>query len=197
MESLDIAHWLGCLSSMISSEQCRAARAWLGWSQEDLAGSAKVSLSTIRDFERGEREPIAHNIQAIQRALEASGIHFESGAHTLSGIRYDPRIREADTYIPILRLLDDSSDGFMKTADLIKALEMVMGPRGEDAEILAGRSDTKFSQIVRNVISHRTTPTNLIGMGLVEYEKARRGLRITTKGRWAFVEAEKAQKTSL
>lgn len=182
---------------MISPEQCRAARAWLGWSQEELAKSAEVSLSTIRDFEKGDREPIGHNIQAIQRALEAGGIEFQSGAHSLSGIKYDPRIKEKDTYIPILRLLDDSPDGFMKTADLIKALEMVMEPRGENAEILAGRSDTKFSQIVRNVVSHRTAPTNLIGMGLVEYDKAKRGLRITTNGRWAFVEAERDQKTAL
>ncbi len=136
-------------------------------------------------------------MQAIQRALEAGGIHFESGAHSLSGITYDPRIREADTYIPILRLLDDAADGFMKTADLIKALEMVMDPRGEDAEILAGRSDTKFSQIVRNVISHRTTSSNLIGMGHVEYDKLKRGLRITTSGRWALVDAEKNEKTVL
>ncbi len=182
---------------MISPEQCRAARAWLGWSQEELAKAAEVALSTVRDFERGDREPIGHNINAIQRALEGGGIEFQSGAHTLSGIKYDPRIKEADTYVPILRLLDDSPDGFMKTADIIKALEMVMEPRGENADILAGRSDTKFSQIVRNVVSHRDTPNNLIGMGLVEYDKAKRGLRITTKGRWAFVNAETNQKTEI
>jgi transcriptional regulator with XRE-family HTH domain len=182
---------------MISPEQCRAGRAWLGWSQEELATAAEVALSTIRDFERGEREPIGHNIQAIQRALEAGGIQFESGAHALAGIKYDPRIREEDTYVPILRLLDDAPSGFRKTADLIKALEMVMAPRGEDAEILAGRSDTKFSQIVRNVISHRTASTNLIGRGLAEYDKVKRGLRITTDGRFALVNAEKSQKSVL
>ncbi len=154
-------------------------------------------MSTIRDFEKGDREPIGHNIQAIQRALEAGGIEFESGAHSLAGIKYDPRIRELDTYVPILRLLDDMPDGFMKTADLIKALEMVMEPKGEDAAILAGRQDTRFSQIVRNVVSHRTTPKNLIGMGLAEYDKAKRGLRITTSGRFALVDAEKKQKTVL
>ena len=85
----------------------------------------------------------------------------------------------------------------MKTADLIKALEMMMNPRGEDAEILASRSDTKFSQIVRNVVSHRTTATNLIGMGYVEYDKPKRGLRITRDGRFALVEAERQQKSVL
>ncbi len=185
------------IGRMISPQQCRAARAWLNWSQEDLAREARVALSTIRDFEREEREPIGHNIEAVQRALEAGGIHFDSGAHTLAGIRYDPRIREKDTYVPILRLLDDAPDGFLKTADLIKALEMMMNPKGEDAIILAGRSDTRFSQIVRNVVSHRDSPKNLIGMGCVDYDKTKRGLRITTTGRFALVDAEKHQKTEL
>lgn len=185
------------MSAMLSSEQCRAARAWLGWSQEELAKVAQVALSTVRDFERGDREPVTHNIQAIQRALESGGIQFESGPHALSGIKFDPRISEADTYIPILRLLDNSPNGFMKTADLIKALEMVMEPHGEDAKILAGRADTRFSQIVRNVVSHRLSQKNLIAMGLVEYDKAKRGLKITTNGRFALVDAETHQKIVL
>jgi hypothetical protein len=169
---------------MISPEQCRAARAWLGWSQDELSAASRVSLSTIRDFESEKRwEPIGHNIEAIQRALEDAGIIFASGAHALSGIRYDPRIKESDTYEPILKLLAKSPDGFMKTADLIRSLESWFAPEGEDAEILAGRSDTRFSQIVRNVVSHRTTAANLIGSGLAEYDKVRRGLRITDAGR--------------
>lgn len=182
---------------MLSSEQCRAARAWLGWSQDNLAKVAGVALSTIRDFERGDREPMLQNIEAIQHALEDGGIQFESGAHSLRGIKYDPRIREEDVYVPILRLLNDSPEGFMKTSDLIRALEKMMNPHGEDAEILSGRSDTKFSQIVRNVISHRSTPSNLIGRGFVDYDKVRRGLRITTSGRFALVDAEKNQKNVL
>ena len=154
-------------------------------------------MSTVRDFEKGDRLPIGHNISAIQRALEAGGIEFESGAHSLSGIKYDPRIKERDTYVPILTLLDDSPDGFMKTADLIKALEMMFELKGEDAAILAHRSDTRFSQIVRNVVSHKASPTNLIGMGCADYDKAKRGLRITTKGRFALVDAQKQQKTVL
>ena len=61
---------------MISPEQCRAARAWLGWPQPELAKRARVGLSTIRDFETGTRNPIVHNREAIQRALETAGIKF-------------------------------------------------------------------------------------------------------------------------
>ena len=59
---------------MISSEQSRAARAWLDWSQDDLATRASVSLSTVRDFEKGRRTPIANNLIAMQKALEDAGM---------------------------------------------------------------------------------------------------------------------------
>ena len=61
---------------MISPEQCRAARAWLGWPQPELAKRAKVGLSTVRDFETGTRTPILNNRQAIQGALEVAGVQF-------------------------------------------------------------------------------------------------------------------------
>ncbi len=95
----------------------------------------------------------------------------------------------------MLELLDDAQDGFMPTADLIRALEMMLGPKGEDAEILAGRSDTRFSQIVRNIVSHRETPNNPIQAGWVEYDKVRRGLLITQAGRRQLVEIQGQQKT--
>ncbi|HWB46273.1 MAG TPA: helix-turn-helix transcriptional regulator [Hyphomicrobiaceae bacterium] len=57
-------------------EQCRAARGWLGWSQQELAAAASVGLSTIKDFEAGNRTPIANNLAAIQTALEKQGISF-------------------------------------------------------------------------------------------------------------------------
>lgn len=60
----------------MSPEQCRAARAWLDWSQEELATKAQISNSTLRDFEAGRRIPIANNLAAIQRALENAGIEF-------------------------------------------------------------------------------------------------------------------------
>ena len=63
----------------MSPEQCRAARSWLDWSQQDLAARAKVSLSTVRDFEKRRRKPIANNLAAIRRALEAAGVEFTNG----------------------------------------------------------------------------------------------------------------------
>jgi DNA-binding transcriptional regulator YiaG len=73
---------------MISPEQCRAARAWLGWPQPELARHAKVGLSTVRDFETGARTPIANNRQAIQRALEGAGIRFLFERETPLGLTF-------------------------------------------------------------------------------------------------------------
>ena len=66
---------------MLSPEQSRAARAWLDWSQDDLAKRANVSLSTVRDFEKGRRTPIANNLDAMRKALEAKGVAFEADAN--------------------------------------------------------------------------------------------------------------------
>lgn len=61
---------------MLRSKQSRAARGWLDWSQEDLAKRANVSLSTVRDFEKGRRVPIANNMDALRRAIEAGGVQL-------------------------------------------------------------------------------------------------------------------------
>jgi ribosome-binding protein aMBF1 (putative translation factor) len=60
-------------------EQCRAARGWLGWSQQTLADRAKVGVSTLKDFENRHRKPIPNNLEAIKRALEGAGIEFTDG----------------------------------------------------------------------------------------------------------------------
>lgn len=60
----------------MTPEQCRAARAWMDWTQQELAERASVSLSTVRDFEKGRHAPIANNIAAIRRVIENAGIQL-------------------------------------------------------------------------------------------------------------------------
>jgi predicted transcriptional regulator len=57
-------------------EQVRAARNWLGWSQQELATRAHVGLSTIKDLESGKRRPMTNNAAAILTALEGAGMQI-------------------------------------------------------------------------------------------------------------------------
>jgi transcriptional regulator with XRE-family HTH domain len=60
----------------ISPQQCRAARAMLGWSQDELATAACVARATVADFERENRTPVSNNLAAIRLVFEKEGIQF-------------------------------------------------------------------------------------------------------------------------
>jgi transcriptional regulator with XRE-family HTH domain len=60
----------------LSAAQCRAARALVKWSQDDLAGAAAVAKKTIADFEGDQRQPYLRTLAAIRIALEAAGVEF-------------------------------------------------------------------------------------------------------------------------
>lgn len=63
------------LRIMITGAQCRAARGFLAWSQDDLAARSSVSRHTVRLFEDGGRT-YATTVQKIEEALEAGGVAF-------------------------------------------------------------------------------------------------------------------------
>lgn len=81
---------------VITPEQCRAARAWLGWQQIELAERANVSQSTVRDFEAGRRVPMANNAVAIVGAFAAHGVTmlFDEGRPVGIGFAARERIVE-------------------------------------------------------------------------------------------------------
>ena len=59
---------------VVTSAQSRAARAWLGWSQDELARRANVSVNTLRNFENGQTFVHLNRVASIQRAIEDAGI---------------------------------------------------------------------------------------------------------------------------
>jgi transcriptional regulator with XRE-family HTH domain len=71
----------------ITNEQCRAARALLGWSQADLATAAMVGQKTIADFERGARQLRPRTLADIRAALERAGVAFIDGNGGGPGVR--------------------------------------------------------------------------------------------------------------
>jgi transcriptional regulator with XRE-family HTH domain len=72
----------------ISAAQCRAARALLDWSQDQLAENAQVARPTIADFERNVRMPMRNNLVSIISALEAAGISFIPDDEGGAGVRF-------------------------------------------------------------------------------------------------------------
>ncbi|MGN6145414.1 MAG: helix-turn-helix domain-containing protein [Mesorhizobium sp.] len=61
---------------MISCEQIRAARSWLGWSQEELARRSGVSRRTIVQLERGAHLSYDRTIADLRRTFEDEQIEF-------------------------------------------------------------------------------------------------------------------------
>lgn len=61
---------------MVTARQTRAARAWLGWTQDDLARASTVAKRTIAEFELGNRVPYDRTLRDIREAFERAGVTF-------------------------------------------------------------------------------------------------------------------------
>lgn len=67
--------------------QCRAARALVSASQDDLAAASGIAKATIATFELGQRQPYARTLDAIQQALEGLGVVFIEPNGAGAGVR--------------------------------------------------------------------------------------------------------------
>jgi predicted transcriptional regulator len=78
---------------MLQNSQIRAARAMLGWRQEDLAKAAKTGLATIARIEQlpdGPAQGHVSTIIRIQQALERVGVRFLEDDGAGYGVRLKP-----------------------------------------------------------------------------------------------------------
>lgn len=73
-------------TTLLMPAQSRAARALLGWSQSELARRASVAISTVADFERGQRSPVPNNLEALKLAFEKEGITFPPGGAVVGAL---------------------------------------------------------------------------------------------------------------
>jgi hypothetical protein len=127
-------------------------------------------------------EPTVGHVTSFRpRKLKAVELLTELTPHPRYARTEKLRISERELVVPTLRLLDDANRGWMATSDIIARLTGLFAPSADDAQILEGRSDTYFSQKVRNMISHRDQPSSFIQKGLAHYD--RHGLRISDEGR--------------
>lgn len=90
------------------------------------------------------------------------------------------RISEVDLTDAALQVIRSEPNGRITTTKLIEELRKVLKLSREDEEILDGRHDDHFSQIVRNIKSHKGTPGNLIYEGYLT--AVPRGFEITDVG---------------
>lgn len=81
----------------------------------------------------------------------------------------DDRTSERDLIMPALRILAQKGyrDVGMRAADLATELRRQIVPKEGDLVILTGRKDDRLSQVLRNLVSHRT----LAKGGMAQYRK--------------------------
>ncbi|HEV2897628.1 MAG TPA: hypothetical protein VGX71_07295 [Pseudaminobacter sp.] len=75
------------------------------------------------------------------------------------------RVGEADIGSDVIAIVDAEPNREITTTKLIAELRTRIPLSAEDEEQLDGRNDDRFSQIVRNIKSHKKTPGNLIHDG--------------------------------
>ncbi|WP_434714721.1 helix-turn-helix transcriptional regulator (plasmid) [Rhizobium sp. YTUHZ045] len=60
----------------LSPSQCRAARALLAWSEEDLSSASRIARATIAGYEAGKLSPDDQALRDMKRSLEDAGVLF-------------------------------------------------------------------------------------------------------------------------
>ena len=63
-------------TQIVTPSQIRAARAFLDWSQDQLAKEAQVGVNSVRDVESQKRPADSGAVASIRQALENAGLVF-------------------------------------------------------------------------------------------------------------------------
>jgi DNA-binding XRE family transcriptional regulator len=76
---------------------CKAARALLGWTANDLAREGAVSLDTLRSFESGRTTSLSRtNEAAVRQAFQQAGVEFIAENGGGRGVRLSRRREKAE-----------------------------------------------------------------------------------------------------
>ncbi|TPN38678.1 helix-turn-helix transcriptional regulator [Mesorhizobium sp. B2-3-3] len=69
----------------MTPDQCRAGRALIKWTQQQLADAAGIGIATLTLFESGATDPRSATIQVLQRALGDAGVVFLGDGEMVHG----------------------------------------------------------------------------------------------------------------
>jgi hypothetical protein len=153
-----------------------------------ISGIAPEDLVAVDDIKHAEKrlkaEPrIFVSTQSAQEKLPIKETPVEvrptSPTNPIINDRLPISLRE-DLWKFALLIMATKPDGNISTTELIAELPNYIHIPEVSQAGLAGRNDNKFSQIVRNLKSHKTTKTNFIYQGYAEDTKG--GFHITQKG---------------
>lgn len=127
--------------------------------------------------------PIAPDVKKLQRQRSKGAIAASNATAQLSpqeaGVAHEVDLR-GDLWKYALLIMVQRPGMFISTADLIAELPNYIAiPEGAE-KANSSRQDSKFSQIVRNLKSHKTSKTNFIYLGYAVAEPS--GFRATQKG---------------
>lgn len=91
------------------------------------------------------------------------------------------KLSEHDLDVTVLYILNLQGD--MSTTELKANVIQMLNPEGRNLDSLVNRNDTKIEQIIRNIVSHRDVPGNIVYEGFVNYNWRNGLLSITDNGR--------------
>ena len=143
----------------------------------ELSGILPEDLPVAEDV---KRLAAAERNQQKQRMLRISAVApaiAQAKEPARGPVAIDLR---ADLWKYALLIMSVRPDGEISTADMITEMPGYVALSDEHTEANASRKDSKFSQIVRNLKSHKNTKTNFIYQGYAQDIPG--GFKITRKG---------------
>jgi hypothetical protein len=143
---------------------------------QDLSGIMPEDLPVADDVKRVARE---ERKQQRMRAIPAQKRIEQplAGPQKADSIEIDLR---ADLWKYALLIMSVRSEGKISTSNMIAELPDYVHLSDEHVTANASRKDSKFSQLTRNLKSHKTTKTNFIYQGYAQNVPG--GFQITLKG---------------
>lgn len=75
------------IAKLLTPGQCRAARGFLDWTQDELAERAGLSRSTVRDFEKGRHDLHLTSARQIVTTFAEAGVELIPAGDFGPGVR--------------------------------------------------------------------------------------------------------------